>query len=55
MPNVDPKILDPRDTYECACKWEEKAKDLAGRSSRTSLSSLAMKPVKHWLLGESSN
>ena len=31
LPNVDPKILDPRDTYECACKWEEKAKDLAGR------------------------
>ena len=26
-----PKILDPRDTYDCACKWEEKAKDLAGR------------------------
>ena len=24
------KILDPRDTYECACQWEEKAKDLAG-------------------------
>ena len=31
LPNVDPKILDPRDTYECACQWEEKAKDLAGR------------------------
>ena len=31
LPNVDPNILDPRDTYECACKWEEKAKDLAGR------------------------
>ena len=31
LTNVDPKILDPRDTYECACKWEEKAKDLAGR------------------------
>ncbi|MDD3160301.1 MAG: phosphoenolpyruvate carboxykinase (ATP) [Bacteroidales bacterium] len=31
LPNVDPKILDPRDTYECACTWEEKAKDLAGR------------------------
>ena len=31
LPNVDPKILDPRDTYECACKWEEKAKDLAAR------------------------
>ena len=31
LPNVDPKILDPRDTYECPCQWEEKAKDLAGR------------------------
>ncbi len=31
LPNVNPAILDPRDTYDCACKWEEKAKDLAGR------------------------
>lgn len=31
LPGVDPKILDPRDTYECACQWDEKAKDLAGR------------------------
>ena len=31
LPGVDPKILDPRDTYDCACTWEEKAKDLAGR------------------------
>ena len=31
LPGVDPNILDPRDTYDCACKWEEKAKDLAGR------------------------
>ena len=31
LPGVDPNILDPRDTYECACKWEEKAKDLAAR------------------------
>ncbi len=31
LPGVDPKILDPRDTYDCVCKWEEKAKDLAGR------------------------
>ena len=29
--NVNPAILDPRDTYECACQWEEKAKDLAAR------------------------
>ena len=34
LPNVDPKILDPRDTYECACTWEEKAKDLAGRFTK---------------------
>ena len=31
LPGVDPKILDPRDTYACACQWDEKAKDLAGR------------------------
>ena len=31
LPGVDTKILDPRDTYDCACKWEEKAKDLAAR------------------------
>ncbi len=31
LPGVDPAILDPRDTYECASQWEEKAKDLAGR------------------------
>ena len=31
LPGVDPKILDPRDTYECACQWEEKAKDLSAR------------------------
>ena len=29
LPNVDPKILDPRDTYSCACEWEGKAKNLA--------------------------
>ena len=31
LPGVDPAILDPRDTYDCASKWEEKAKDLASR------------------------
>ena len=31
LPGVDPKILDPRDTYADAAQWEEKAKDLAGR------------------------
>jgi len=31
LPGVDPKILDPRDTYADAAEWEVKAKDLAGR------------------------
>ncbi|MBQ8924565.1 MAG: phosphoenolpyruvate carboxykinase (ATP), partial [Lachnospiraceae bacterium] len=31
LPGVDPKILDPRDTYADASAWDEKAKDLAGR------------------------
>ena len=31
LPNVNPAILDPRDTYATAAEWEEKAKDLAGR------------------------
>ncbi len=31
LPGVDPAILDPRDTYACACEWDEKAKDLATR------------------------
>ena len=31
LPGVDPKILDPRDTYADAAQWDEKAKDLAGR------------------------
>ncbi|MDR0756882.1 MAG: phosphoenolpyruvate carboxykinase (ATP), partial [Tannerella sp.] len=31
LPGVDPKILDPRDTYADASQWEEKANDLAGR------------------------
>ena len=31
LPGVDPKILDPRDTYADPNLWEEKAKDLAGR------------------------
>ena len=31
LPGVDPAILDPRDTYEDAAQWEEKAKDLASR------------------------
>ncbi|MCQ2349610.1 MAG: phosphoenolpyruvate carboxykinase (ATP) [Paludibacteraceae bacterium] len=31
LPGVDPKILDPRDTYAEAKTWEDKAQDLAGR------------------------
>ncbi len=31
LPGVDPKILDPRDTYADATEWETKAKDLAQR------------------------
>ena len=31
LPGVDPAILDPRDTYQNASEWDEKAKDLAGR------------------------
>ncbi|MBR2718605.1 MAG: phosphoenolpyruvate carboxykinase (ATP), partial [Clostridia bacterium] len=31
LPGVDPKILDPRDTYADAAEWETKAKDLSAR------------------------
>ena len=31
LPGVDPKILDPRDTYASRAEWDEKAKDLAER------------------------
>ena len=31
LPNVNPAILDPRDTYADASEWEAKAKDLAAR------------------------
>ena len=34
LPGVDPKILDPRDTYANASEWEEKAKDLATRFNK---------------------
>jgi phosphoenolpyruvate carboxykinase (ATP) len=29
LPGVDPKILDPRDTYADPSEWDKKAKDLA--------------------------
>ncbi len=31
LPGVDPKILDPRDTYANVADWQAKAEDLAGR------------------------
>ena len=31
LPGVDPKILDPRDTYADSSDWDRKALDLAGR------------------------
>ena len=31
LPGVDPKILDPRDTYADAAQWDAKAKDLSDR------------------------
>ena len=31
LPGVNPKILDPRDTYEDAAQWDVKARDLAAR------------------------
>ncbi len=34
LPGVDPKILDPRDTYADASEWEAKAKDLAERFNK---------------------
>ena len=34
LPGVDPKILDPRDTYADVAQWNEKAKDLAERFTK---------------------
>jgi phosphoenolpyruvate carboxykinase (ATP) len=31
LPGVDPKILDPRDTYADVAQWDEKAQDLSAR------------------------
>ena len=31
LPGVDPKILDPRDTYADPAEWDKRAADLAGR------------------------
>ncbi|MDO4790845.1 MAG: phosphoenolpyruvate carboxykinase (ATP), partial [Porphyromonas sp.] len=31
LPGVDPKILDPRDTYADPSEWDKKAVDLAER------------------------
>jgi len=34
LPEVDPKILDPRDTYADAAQWDAKAHDLAARFNK---------------------
>src|SRR5574344_1542331 len=34
LPGVDPKILDPRDTYADKAEWEKKALDLASRFNK---------------------
>lgn len=54
LPGVDPKILDPRDTYANASEWDEKAQDLPDVSSRTSpnspetkLEKLSLLPVRN--------
>jgi phosphoenolpyruvate carboxykinase (ATP) len=31
LPNVDPKVLDPRDTYQDVSEWTVKAEDLGRR------------------------
>ena len=31
LPNENPAILDPRDTYADVAEWNKKAEDLAGR------------------------
>ena len=49
LPGVDPKILDPRDTYSNANDWETKAKTYQNVSSRTSRSSKETRPERHWL------
>lgn len=36
LPGVDPKILDPRDTYADPAQWEEKQRTSQPASSRTS-------------------
>ena len=34
LPGVDPKILDPRDTYADRSEWDKKAADLASRFNK---------------------
>ena len=50
LPGVATEILDPRDTYADAAQGEEKAKDLAPASSRTSLSTQTTKLARLSLL-----
>ena len=46
LPGVDPKILDPRDTYADALSGKRRLKTSLLASSRTSLSMRAMPQVK---------
>ena len=49
LPGVDPKILDPRDTYADAAEWTKKAEDLAARFIKNFAKSRVTKPVRLWL------
>jgi len=48
LPGVDPKILDPRDTYADAAEWTKKAEDLAARFIKN-FAKFTGKPVRLWL------
>ena len=50
LPNVNPAILDPRDTYAEASVWEEKAKDLAARFIKNFGNIPPTRLVRLWLL-----
>ena len=50
LPGVDPKILDPRDTYTNAEDWNVKATTLQAASSRTSTSTPTTLPARLSLL-----
>ena len=50
LPGVDPKILDPRDTYADAAEWTKKAEDLAGRFIKNFAKFTGNELVRLWLL-----